>query len=259
LASCLRDTNVVSVGHHDADRVAFTYDHPRPSVTVDSVIFGFDPQSGLQLLLIRRAGAPYHGMWALPGGFVRVSDEGDQGEDLEAAARRELEEETGVKVSYLEQLYTFGKPGRDPRGRVMSVAYMALVRAHDHDVVGRDDAAEAEWFPVSTLLSGKRPLAFDHDEIIHMGVTRLQGKVRYAPIGFNLLARTFTLSELQSLYEAVLLRQLDKRNFRRRILAMGILASAGQQENVPHRAATLYRFDKRAYDRALRDGFNFEV
>jgi 8-oxo-dGTP diphosphatase len=237
----------------------FTYEYPRPAVCVDCVIFGFDAQAGLQLLLIRRGREPQKGMWALPGGFVQVADGREQGEDLEAAARRELEEETGAKVSYLEQLYTFGAPGRDPRGRVISVAYMALVRATDHRVVGSDDAAEAEWFPVSTLLAGKRPLAFDHDEIIRTGVTRLQAKVRYAPLGFSLLASTFTLSELQRLYEAVLLRTLDKRNFRRRILAMGILADAGQQENVPHRAAALYRFDKRAYDRAVREGFNFEV
>lgn len=243
----------------NAERPRFSYDHPRPSVTVDCVIFGFDAAAGLQLLLIRRGLEPYQGMWALPGGFVRVADKNGQGEDLEAAARRELEEETGAKVSYLEQLYTFGAPGRDPRGRVISVAYMALVRANDHHVVGRDDAAAAEWFPVSTLLAGKRPLAFDHPEIIRTGVARLQAKLRYAPIGFSLLAPTFTLGELQGLYEAVLLRSLDKRNFRRRILAMGILAEAGQQENVPHRAAALYRFDKRAYDRAVREGFNFEV
>jgi 8-oxo-dGTP diphosphatase len=240
-------------------RHPFAYDHPRPSVTVDCVIFGFDGQAGLEVLLIRRGAEPHKGMWALPGGFVRVSDRGDQGEDLEVAARRELEEETGAKVSYLEQLFTFGAPGRDPRGRVISVAYMALVRASDHRVAGHDDAAEAEWVPVSTLLAGKRPLAFDHDEILRTGVARLQGKVRYAPLGFSLLPPTFTLSELQRLYEAVLLRALDKRNFRRRILAMGILADAGQQENVPHRAAALYRFDKRAYDRAVREGFNFEV
>jgi 8-oxo-dGTP diphosphatase len=241
------------------ERTRFVYEYPRPSVTVDCVIFGFDAQAGLQLLLIRRALEPCRGMWALPGGFVQVSDKDDQGEDLEAAARRELEEETGARVSYLEQLYTFGAPGRDPRGRVISVAYMALVRAHDHQVVGGDDAAEAEWFSVPTLLAGKRPLAFDHDAIIRTGVARLQGKVRYAPIGFNLLGPTFTLSELQRLYEAVLLRPLDKRNFRRRILAMDVLAEAGQQENVPHRAAALYRFDKRAYDRAVREGFNFDI
>lgn len=241
------------------DGAPFAYEFPRPAVTVDCVIFGFDAESGLQLLLIRRRNQPCRGMWALPGGFVRVSDKGDQGEDLEAAARRELEEETGAKVSYLEQLFTFGAPRRDPRGRTISVAYMALVRAHDHHIVGRDDATEAEWSPVSTLIAGKRPLAFDHDEIIRTGVARLQAKVRYAPIGFSLLSPTFTLSEMQHLYEAVLLRTLDKRNFRRRILAMGILADAGHQENVPHRAAALYRFDKRAYDRAVREGFNFEV
>jgi 8-oxo-dGTP diphosphatase len=198
-------------------------------------------------------------MWALPGGFVRVADDGDQGEDLEAAARRELEEETGAKVAYLEQLCTLGAPGRDPRGRVVSVAYMALVRRADHDVGGDDDATEAEWLPLGTLLARKAGLAFDHDEILRTGIARLQAKVRYAPIGFNLLPATFTLSELQGLYEAVLLRPLDKRNFRRRILAMGILAEAGHQENVPHRAAALYRFDRRAYDRAVREGFNFEL
>jgi 8-oxo-dGTP diphosphatase len=242
-----------------AVRRRFVYEFPRPSLTVDCVIFGFDPQAGLQVLLVRRGGEPCLGMWALPGGFVDVSDDGGQGEDLEVAARRELEEETGAKIRYLEQLFTFGAPGRDPRGRVISVAYMALVRASDHRVVGGDDAAEAGWFPVSTLLAGKRKLAFDHAEILRTGVTRLQGKVRYAPIGFSLLPPTFTLSELQRLYEAVLLRPLDKRNFRRRILAMGVLADAGQQENVPHRAAALYRFDKRTYDRAVREGFNFEV
>jgi 8-oxo-dGTP diphosphatase len=175
----------------------YSYDFPRPSVTVDCVIFGFDAQAGLQILLIRRGAPPQQGMWALPGGLVQVSDRGDQGEDLEAAARRELEEETGAKVSHLEQLYTFGTPGRDPRGRVISVAYIALVRAHDHHVEGRDDAAEAEWFPVATLLAGKRPLAFDHDGIIRTGVARLQAKVRYAPLGFSLLPPTFTLTEPQ--------------------------------------------------------------
>lgn len=241
------------------DRGPFTYEHPRPSVTVDSVIFGWGTAEGLQVLLVRRGLEPFKDQWALPGGFVRVADGGDQGEDLEAAARRELEEETGAKVSYLEQLCTFGAPGRDPRGRVISVAYMALVRAHDHQVEGRDDAAEAAWFPVVKHLAGKRRLAFDHDEILEIAVARLQAKVRYAPIGFNLLNPTFSLGELQRLYEAILMRALDKRNFRRRILAMRILADAGQQSNVPHRAAALYRFDKRAYDRAVRDGFNFEV
>jgi 8-oxo-dGTP diphosphatase len=235
------------------------YEYARPALSVDCVIFGFDPRAGLQLLLVRRGGDPYAGMWALPGGFVQVRDDGDQGEDLEAAARRELQEETGANVAYLEQLYTFGAPRRDPRGRVVSVAYMALVRSTDFDVIGGDDAAEARWLSAASIVAREERLAFDHEEIVKLGVSRLQAKVRYAPVGFNLLPPTFTLGELQRLYEAVLLRPLDKRNFRRRILGMEILVDAGRQKDVPHRAAALYRFDRRAYDRAVREGFHFEV
>jgi 8-oxo-dGTP diphosphatase len=243
-----------------ADKVKLhAYEHPRPAVTVDCVIFGVDADQGLRLLLVRRRDPPCQGTWALPGGFVRTRDSGDQGEDLEAAAKRELEEETGANVAYLEQLYTFGKPGRDPRGRVISVAYMALVRPADYIVAGGTDATEAAWISIPTILSWKGKLAFDHADIVRIAVQRLQAKVRYAPIGFNLLPTTFTLGELQRLYEAVLLRPLDKRNFRRRVLSMGLLGDAGRQENVPHRAAALYRFDKRAYDRAVREGFNFEI
>jgi 8-oxo-dGTP diphosphatase len=237
----------------------FAYDYPRPALTVDCVLFGFDAEEGLQLLVVRRKADPFAGAWALPGGFVQVRDDGDQGEDLESAARRELVEETGAKVSYLEQLGTFGAPGRDTRGRVVSVAYLALVRAADHDVHGGDDAAEAKWVSVESQLAGRRKLAFDHDDILRAGIARLQAKVRYAPIGFNLLPPTFTLGALQRLYESVLLRPLDKRNFRRRILAMDILAEAGRQEAVPHRAAALYRFDPRAYQRAVKEGFHFEI
>jgi len=227
---------------------------------VDCVIFGVNADNdGLSVLLVRRRDAPFRGMWALPGGFVRVNDEADQGESLEEAARRELNEETSLAISYLEQLCTFGAPGRDPRGRVVSVAYMALVRAADHAIKGGTDATEAQWHPIASLLNGTTPLAFDHKEIVQTAFSRLQAKVRYAPIGFNLLPPSFTLSDLQHLYEAVLQRSLDKRNFRRRILAMGILAEAGRQKDVPHRAAALFRFDKRAYERAVRLGFNFEI
>jgi 8-oxo-dGTP diphosphatase len=236
----------------------YAYEYPRPSVTVDCVIFGLDAEWGLRVLLVRRRDQPFQGSWALPGGFVRVRDDGDQGEDLEHAARRELEEETGARVAYLEQLFTFGKPGRDPRGRVVSVAYMALVRAGDHAVAGGDDATEAAWVPIAEVGSARK-LAFDHGEIVRLAIARLQAKVRYAPIGFNLLPPTFTLGELQRFYEAVLQRSLDKRNFRRRMLAMGILTEVGVQRDVPHRAAVLYRFDRRAYDRGVREGFNFEV
>lgn len=237
----------------------YAYEYPRPAVTVDCVIFGLDADGGLRLLLVRRRDEPFRGSWALPGGFVHTKDDGDQGEDLEDAARRELEEETGARVAYLEQLCTFGQPGRDPRGRVISVAYMALVRAGDHAVVGGDDATEAQWIPVPEVLGMLRRLAFDHAEIVRTAIARLQSKVRYAPIGFNLLPPTFTLGELQRLYEAVLQRALDKRNFRRAILAMAILSEAGVQRGVPHRAGTLYRFDRRAYDRAVREGFHFEI
>jgi 8-oxo-dGTP diphosphatase len=233
----------------------FTYEFPRPAVAVDCVLFGFDPEEGLRLLVIRRRQAPFADRWALPGGFVRLDADGEGGEGLDEAALRELREETGANVAYLEQLYTFGAPRRDPRGRVLSVAYMALVRTRDHRVRGGDDAAEAKWIAVPH--EGK--LAFDHDAIVELGVARLQAKLRYAPIGFNLLPPTFALSELQRLYEAVLQRPLDKRNFRRRILSMDLLAEAGRQEGVAHRAATLYRFDERAYARLVHAGFNFEL
>ncbi len=248
--------------------MTFSYPYPRPAVTVDCVVFGIEPSAtadgpplACKVLLVQRKSDPYEGQWALPGGFVEVGDSDgshEQGEDLEAAARRELQEETGLVVDYLEQLYTFGAPGRDPRGRTISVAYYALVRSTDHPAHAGSDAADARWFALPT---GKHtpPLAFDHEDILAMAIGRLKTKVRYAPIGFNLLAPRFTLTELQHLYEAVLQRDLDKRNFRKRILAMGILAEAGVQQNVPHRAATLYRFDKRAYDRAIKQGLYFEI
>ena len=238
----------------------FAYEFPRPSLAVDCVLFGFDAERGLRLLIIRRQRAPFADQWALPGGFVRLDADGEGGEDLDEAARRELREETGASVAYLEQLYTFGSPRRDPRGRVVSVAYMALVRASDHDVRAGDDAAEARWISVDAIGGrGGTRLAFDHETIVKLGVARLQAKLRYAPVGFNLLPPTFALSELQRLYEVVLQRSLDKRNFRRRILAMDLLAPAGRQEGVAHRAATLYRFDKRGYDRLVTGGFHFEL
>jgi 8-oxo-dGTP diphosphatase len=243
--------------------MAFAYSHPRPALTVDCVVFGIGgaAEPELQVLLVERRDEPFEGHWALPGGFVVVSDDGEQGEDLEAAARRELAEETGLRVEYLEQLYTFGRPGRDPRGRVVTVAYYALVRSSR--VSAGSDASAAQWWPVTALPQrgggGAGALAFDHGEILRIAVARLRGKVRYAPVGFHLLPQHFTLSDLQKLYEAILMRKLDRPNFRRRMLAMGILAEVGRQENVPHRAAALYRFDRRAYDRAVRDGFDFDV
>jgi 8-oxo-dGTP diphosphatase len=227
----------------------FTYEYPRPAVTVDCVVFGLD-QGVLQLLLIKRNSPPFTGCWALPGGFV------DQHETLDAAARRELEEETGLRDVFLEQLYSFGDPGRDPRGHTVSVAYYALVRQDQHVPQAATDASDAAWFPVAKLPK----LAFDHQRIIATAVARLQGKVRYQPIGFELLPRKFTLTELQGVYEAVLERALDKRNFRKKILAMGLLAETKEkQQGVAHRAPQLYQFDAAKYKKLTKQGFNFEL
>jgi 8-oxo-dGTP diphosphatase len=229
--------------------VPATYIFERPALTVDCVVFGLDEQE-LKVLLIQRGGAPFAGRWALPGGFVQV------GESLEQAARRELQEETGLARVYLEQLYTFGDPGRDPREHVVTVAYYALVNLFDHKVHASTDARNAAWFAVGDMPE----LAFDHDRILEMAHERLQGKVRYRPIGFELLPKKFTLRQLQGLYEKILDRRLDKRNFRKKILGMGVLVELDEVEtDVPHRAARLYRFDKSRYDRLSGEGFNFEM
>ncbi len=229
--------------------MAYTYQHPRPALTVDCVVFGLD-EDELRLLLVERAEEPFAGRWALPGGFVHLE------ENLEDAARRELEEETGITRLYLEQLYTFGDVNRDPRERVVTVAYYALVKLSDHQVRAATDARSAAWFAVSDLPD----LAFDHDQIVQVALVRVKGKVRYEPIGFELLPRKFTLSQLQKLYETVLERELDKRNFRKKILGMDLLIELDEvQRGVAHRAARLYRFDEKKYERLKQDGFNFEI
>jgi 8-oxo-dGTP diphosphatase len=234
-----------------------TYEYPRPSVTVDCVVFGFNGERRLKVLLIRRAEPPFKGKQALPGGFVNVSDKGDQGESLEDAARRELAEETGVEIAYLEQLYTFGAPGRDPRGRVIDVAYFALVRSEEHAAHAGSDAASASWVDLQDAL--KQKLAFDHSDVLAMASRRLRAKVRYAPIGFNLLPREFTIADIRALYEATLGRKLDVSNFHKRILATEILEPTGGVREGAHRPAALFKFNRKAYDKAMRDGFNFEV
>jgi 8-oxo-dGTP diphosphatase len=177
-------------------------------------------------------------------------------ETLEQAARRELEEETGLSQVYLEQLYTFGVVDRDPRERVVTVAYYALVRLCDHQVQASTDARNAAWFAVDDLPR----LAFDHDAIIDLALRRLQGKVRYQPIGFELLPPKFSLTRLQRLYEIILERDLDKRNFRKKVLSLDILEELDEvEQDVAHRAARLYRFDERKYRQLVKDGFNFEL
>lgn len=227
----------------------FSYKYARPALTVDCVVFGLDDLE-LKVLLIQRDLKPHEGKWALPGGFVEVN------ETLDDAALRELEEETGLKKVYLEQLYTVGDLGRDPRERVVTVAYYALVRLSNHKVKAATDARQALWFSMDDLPK----LAFDHEKILEMAYERLQGKVRYQPIGFELLPQKFTLRQLQNLYEVVLDRELDKRNFRKKILGMEILQELDEVEtDVAHRAARLYQFDKKAYKTLTKQGFNFEV
>jgi len=206
-------------------------DYPRPSVTVDVIIFTLR-EADLQVLLVKRGHPPCEGMWAIPGGFVDID------EPLEAAALRELEEETGVRDVYLEQLYTFGDPERDPRGRVITVAYFALVPADAIQPRAGDDAAEARWWSMYEL----PPLAFDHGHILAYALRRLRYKLEYTAVGFELLPQEFTLSELQSAYEVVLGETLDKRNFRRKILNAEIIEEAGTYRAGEGRPAKLYHF-----------------
>lgn len=210
--------------------------YERPSVTVDVVIFSLVADD-LKVLLIKRKAKPYAGEWAIPGGFVHID------ESLEQAAARELEEETNVTDVYMEQLYTFGDPDRDPRTRVITVAYFALV---PYDAIQHrpgDDAAETAWFSMFTLPE----LAFDHAKILDYALTRLRYKLEYTSVGFELLPDVFTLSELQKAYEIILGEQLDKRNFRRKILSADILEYTGRKKKDGEgRPAKLYQYQKDA-------------
>ena len=229
--------------------MSFTYEYARPAVTVECVVVGLD-DGELKVLLIKRNLPPFEHKWALPGGFVQME------ESLEDAARRELSEEAGIDRLYLEQLYSFGDVERDPRGRVITVAYYALVNLADHDPKAATDAEDVGWFELSDMPE----LAFDHQRIVEMARERLRGKVRYAPIGFELLPPRFTLTNLQKLYETILDRELDKRNFRKKILGMDLLVDTGQiEKDVAHRAARLYRFDKAKYRKLAKRGFSFSI
>lgn len=250
--------------------MSYTYEWPRPMVTVDVVVFGLDISSferldeqrkfvrappTLNVLLIKRGrpGTPFEGHWAIPGGFV------DEKEDLDAAARRELREETHAEVTHIEQLATFGRPGRDPRGHVVSVAYMAFVRTDSVNIQGDDDAAEAAWWPVDELHT--LDLAFDHDEILGTAIKRLRSKLRWQPIGIDLLPETFTLPDLQRVYEAVLGRKLDKRNFRKKVISYDVLESAESRRisGSPGRPPQFFRFDRTAYEVLIEEGQEFEI
>lgn len=211
--------------------MSYSYDHPHPAVTTDVVIFTIR-QERLNVLLVKRALPPFQGEWALPGGFVKLD------ESLEAAAARELQEETGVSGVYLEQLYSFGEPHRDPRERVISVAYYALIPSDRIILQAASDAEGVSWFPMDQLPQ----LAFDHPAILEMAHRRLVAKLDYSTIAFQFMAAEFTLTELQRVYEVILREPVDKRNFRKRILALGLIEPTGSEKREgPHRPAKLYR------------------
>lgn len=207
----------------------------KPSVTVDIVIFTIQGD-GLKLLLVKRNSPPFKDMWALPGGFLRKR------ETTKDAAKRELLEETGVKDVYLEQLYTFCQPDRDPRARVITVAYFALVNSEKIKLSPSTDVSEAEWFSIKSIPK----LAFDHEKIYKYALQRLQWKLEYTTVAFSLLPQKFTLTELQKVYEIILNKKFDKRNFRKKILSLGLLEKTREmKENVSHRPAKLYSFRKK--------------
>ena len=224
----------------------YCYRYPHPAVTTDCVIFGFDGER-LQVLLIERGIEPFKGKWAFPGGFIKMDESAEEG------ALRELREETGLDNAYIEQFHTFSDPNRDPRERVITIAYLALVRLQE--VKAGDDAAAARWFPIDEIPS----LAFDHDFILRMATQRLREQIHFQPIGFELLPKKFTIKELQSLYEAILGINFDRRNFSKKMLHLEILTELDETIwPTPKREAKLYKFNSDKYEELKRKGFRIE-
>lgn len=228
------------------EKQKYYYKYPHPSVTTDSVIFGFDGTS-LKVLLVERGLEPYKGRWAFPGGFVKMDEDADEG------ARRELKEETGFETSYMEQFHTFSAPDRDPRERVISIAYYALVQIQE--VTAGDDAVQARWFSIEDIPQ----LAFDHDLILRKALTCLRERIHFQPIGFELLPEKFTIRELQSLYEAILGAHFDRRNFLKKMLHTELVEPTGETTwPTSKREALLYRFNAAKYDELKQKGFRLE-
>lgn len=223
----------------------------KSAFSVDNIIFGFD-ESDLKVLLIKRGQAPFKGLWALPGDLVYPN------EDLDTAATRVLEELTGLSKVYLEQVHTFGAVDRHPLGRVITIAYFSLVKISDFTLSPSSFAQTVQWHSVAK--AQKLQLAFDHNNILNTCFNALKQRVKVRPVGFELLPPKFTLTELQHLYEAIMRTRLDKRNFRKKILSMGLLIDLEEmQEGVPHRPAKLYQFDKNRYHQLEAEGFSFEL
>jgi 8-oxo-dGTP diphosphatase len=224
----------------------YTYKYPHPAVATDCVIFGFDGIK-LHVLLIERGAEPYKGMWAFPGGFLKMEEDAEQG------ALRELKEETNLTAKYIEQFYTFSDPHRDPRERIISIAYYALVKIQE--VQGGDDAAKAQWFAIDEIPR----LAFDHDRILRKAMEKLRERIHFQPIGFELLPEKFTLKELQMLYEAILGVQFDRRNFAKKMLHFELLNQLDETVwPTPKREAFLYSFNKEKYFELKQKGFRLE-
>jgi 8-oxo-dGTP diphosphatase len=224
----------------------YTYKYPHPAVATDCVIFGFDGIK-LHVLLIERGAEPYKSMWAFPGGFLKMEEDAEQG------ALRELKEETNLTAKYIEQFYTFSDPHRDPRERIISIAYYALVKIQE--VKGGDDAAKAQWFAIDEIPR----LAFDHDRILRKAMEKLRERIHFQPIGFELLPEKFTLKELQMLYEAILGVQFDRRNFAKKMLHFELLNQLDETVwPTPKREAFLYSFNKEKYFELKQKGFRLE-
>lgn len=219
-------------------------------VSVDAVVFGYDQDSGISALLIKRKNEPFQKMWALPGGLVL------NGESLDGAVKRELKEEAGIDVNYLEQLYTFGDPSRDPRNHTLSVSYFGLVRPQDFQPTAHTDAEDVAWFNVKKLPR----LAFDHKKIIDLAIKRLRGKITYEPVGFELLEKEFPFSDLEKLYQTLLDQEIDRRNFKKKIMALGILEELdATMQRKTGRPARLYKFNRKKYFELKEKGYNFDI
>ena len=217
---------------------------------VDAVVFGYEPEKGISVLLIKRRLDPFQGSWALPGGFVKT------GESLDNAVNRELRDEGGVDVRYLEQLYTFGNPDRDPRQHVVTVSYFGLLRPQDFQLLAQSDAEDAAWCNIKKLPR----LAFDHKKIIDAAVKRLRGKITYEPVGFELLEKEFPFSDLEKLYMTLLDKEIDRRNFKKKIMALGILEELDETvQRGAGRPARLFKFHKKKYFELKEKGYNFDV
>lgn len=228
------------------DEKKYCYKYPHPAVTTDCVIFGFDGQS-LKVLLVERGIEPYKGRWAFPGGFLNPDERAEEG------ARRELNEETGLEGAFIEQFHTYTEPNRDPRERVITIAYFALVRIQE--VHGGDDAAKAQWFPIKEVPQ----LAFDHDRILRDATRKLRERIHFEPIGFELLPDKFTMKDLQLLYEAILDVKFDRRNFSKKMIHYGLLNQLDETVwPTPKREAQLYSFNKEKYDEFKKKGFQIE-